>query len=260
MLSYANLQAMGVAAVLSAYSGLSIVPDDRGVLILAGRLDFKFDTGKEIFSDGYDIKIEVPVKFPESLPRVWETGGRIPTSFHTNPGDRTLCLGADTALLLQVKEAPHLFGFVNSCVVPYLYGYSFYEKNGVLPFGELRHGPDGVFDYYMDLFGVDSKAACIDFLTLLRLKKRQANKHRCPCNSGKPLGRCHNRKINFLRNELGRDWFQKEEMALRKTDVAFQESNIKQSHYNLASKVVKKFRSLPKSIIVPIIPVTYPNF
>jgi hypothetical protein len=39
------------------------------------------------------------------------------------------------------------------------------------------------------------------------MKKRQANKLPCPCNSGRRVGQCHHLEINRLRNKLGRSWF-----------------------------------------------------
>ena len=49
-----------------------------------------------------------------------------------------------------------------------------------------------------------------EFLCLTGMKKRVANKHPCPCGSGRRLGRCHCRRVNHLRRTIGRTWFQAE--------------------------------------------------
>ena len=46
-----------------------------------------------------------------------------------------------------------------------------------------------------------------EFVRLTAMRKRHANKQACPCGSGRRLGRCHHRRINTLREQLGRRWF-----------------------------------------------------
>ena len=92
-------------------------------------------------------------------------------------------------------------------VVPYLYRYSHLETYGDAPFGDLDHGPDGIREDLKSLFGVDHKSAVLPFVCLVAMKKRHANKRKCPCGSGRRLGRCHNRIVNRLRDRLGRNWF-----------------------------------------------------
>jgi hypothetical protein len=59
----------------------------------------------------------------------------------------------------------------------------------------------------MLLFGVGPEAAVLGFVNLVAMKKRIANKKLCACGSGLRLGRCHNRRVNWLRDRLGRHWF-----------------------------------------------------
>lgn len=46
--------------------------------------------------------------------------------------------------------------------------------------------------------------SAIPYCTLATMKRRRANKQLCPCGSGRRLGRCHNRKVNVLRDRVGR--------------------------------------------------------
>jgi len=46
------------------------------------------------------------------------------------------------------------------------------------------------------------------------MRKRHANKERCPCGSGDRVGWCHHRQLNRLRKRLGRYWFRMVEQQL----------------------------------------------
>jgi hypothetical protein len=111
---------------------------------------------------------------------------------------------------LLLADAPTITGFIDKCLIPYLYGYSYFEKHGYLPFGELAHGGHGIIDDYKRLFNVASIEMCASMLLLIGQKRRIANKQRCPCGSGMRLGRCHNRIANRMRVKLGRRWCSKE--------------------------------------------------
>ena len=131
---------------------------------------------------------------------------RIPRDFHKLDSGH-LCLGSPIRLRVILAETPSLLSFVERCVIPYLYGYSIVESGGVLPFGELSHGALGLRDDLASMLGTDDDLVLLGFVRLLAMKKREANKLPCPCGTGMRLGRCHNRKLNTLREEVGRGWF-----------------------------------------------------
>jgi len=107
-------------------------------------------------------------------------------------------------------EKPTLLTFIRKCVIPFLYGFSYFQKHGVLPFGELAHGLKGIRQDYASLFEVSNERAAEEMVRLASMKKRYANKRPCPCGSRRRVGKCHNRKINRLRRQLGRSWFREE--------------------------------------------------
>ena len=192
--------------LLSKYSGLRLRPVISGCVILAG--DFAFSAEgptKERICDHYEIEIAIPKQFPDQLPRVRETNGRIPPSFHKLV-DGSLCLGSETRLRLIVLESQYILSFVEHCIIPYLYGYSYFEQHGKLPFGELSHGREGIREDLADLFGIRIDKVA-DFVRLAALKKGIANKRLCPCGSPLRAGKCHHKRINDLRKRLGRQWF-----------------------------------------------------
>jgi hypothetical protein len=200
--------------ILWAYPGLSLRPFVNGVVRLSGRLVFVADAdGLPRIADVYEVEITAPPGFPRDLPVVKETAGRIPKSFHTN-GDGSLCLGSPVRLRLTICRQPTLLGFLERCVIPFLYGFSYREKHGVLPFGELDHGSKGLRHDFAELFGLENHDAVTGMVECASIKKRDANKRPCPCGSGRRLGKCHNRRINALRKQLGRSWFREQCLAL----------------------------------------------
>ena len=202
-----KLERWQLEELLRTQPGLSLKPIVEGVVRISGTFSFSANAdGREQIEDTYKLDISVPDVFPSKLPLVTELGGRIPKDFHTF-SDGTLCLGSPTRLRLKLCESPTLPTFANECLIPYLYGYSFKEKNGYLPFGELDHGPGAILKDYADLFGVKDEKKALEMIRLASLKKRDANKQRCPCGSGRRLGSCHNLQVNQLRHRLGRSWF-----------------------------------------------------
>jgi hypothetical protein len=197
----------GVGQVLIEYPDLRIIPSTDDSLRIAGSLQFIAcgPTGDAI-EDAYSIELQIPVLFPQSLPSVFETGGRIPETYHTS-FDGTLCLGAPTALRLKLGRTPTISSLIRELVIPFLYGHSYWAKHGVAIFGELEHGPAGLRQHFASMFEVTDRQAARELARFASLKKRMANKEPCPCGSGRRLGRCHHRRVNEVRAELGRKWF-----------------------------------------------------
>lgn len=193
--------------LLAKYSGLRLMPGPPGWVKLAGGLAFGAEgPSKERIDDEYQIELSIPDQFPDQLPAVRETAGRIPPSYH-KLDDGALCLGSPTSLRLILTASPSLLRFVERCVIPYLYGRSHFERHGTLPFGELRHGEAGIRQDFASLFGTNCEETIPEFVRLAAMRKRQANKQACPCGSRRRLGRCHHRRVNMLRHRLGRHWF-----------------------------------------------------
>ncbi|ODT02996.1 MAG: hypothetical protein ABS52_11185 [Gemmatimonadetes bacterium SCN 70-22] len=156
-----------------------------------------------VIDEHYAVKIEVPRGFPRALPRVFETKGRVPPTFHRNP-DTTLCLGSPIALRFAIEEEPTIGGFIDRVVVPYLYSHAYFVRFDRMPFGELAHGAAGLEDDVRRLFRLPPGTNAEEFLRLASLKRRHANKRRCPCRSGVRVGRCHAAAVHEARRRLGR--------------------------------------------------------
>jgi hypothetical protein len=154
-----------------------------------GLLGFAGEFSGQLIEDEFAILMIVPNDYPKNLPQVWETENRIPSDFHKYT-NKSLCLGAPLAVKATFYEEPTLSCFVHNCLIPYLYSYSFYSRNGSLPFGELSHGIKGIYEYYRELFHLEEKRAVFRLIKILA-----GNNYRghlpCPCGSGKKLRSCH---------------------------------------------------------------------
>lgn len=192
-----------ITELLERYDGLRLVPSNGMTTCIAGTLTFRAE-GRitPTIEDSYDVRIEVPDEFPERMALVWETGGRIPATYH-KLDNAALCLGSRIRLRLQMAGSSSVLRFVERCVIPYLFGYSYFSKTGKMPFGELHHGELGSLQDLASLLGMEMGSA-IPYCVLATVKRRRANKQPCPCGSGRRLGRCHNRRVNVLRDRVGR--------------------------------------------------------
>jgi hypothetical protein len=193
-----------MAALLARYPGLRLIPSGSMALCLEGSLRFCASGKKtECIEDAYDVRIEAPENFPERMALAWEIGGRIPSTYH-KLDNGALCLGSRVGLRLQMGKSPSILRFVETCMIPYLYGYSYSVKHGAPPFGELEHGELGSLQELAGLLGVRDMGLAVEYCLLATMMRGRANKRPCPCRSGRRLGRCHNRKVNALRSRVGR--------------------------------------------------------
>jgi hypothetical protein len=192
--------ALELDSFFQRFPDLSLRPSDRGCVLIAGTVEFQVqdDLSDRRLRDQFSIEIYVLESFPALVPLVREVGGRIPKTFHKLTKDY-LCLGSPLRLQVTMAKARSLVSFVEACVLPYLAGYTIFEKSKEMPFGELDHGRPGLYDDYKSLLGVPTDEACLRMLGCLSLRKRIANKRPCFCGSGVRLGRCHNRKVNAMR-------------------------------------------------------------
>ncbi|WP_256760894.1 hypothetical protein [Cohnella sp. WQ 127256] len=192
-------------AIVNEYKELSRVHQELKLysghegICIKGCLHFEaVSSGHEQITDKFLIEVFVLNDYPNSLPVAKEVGGRIQNSFHTN-SDGSLCLAAPLAMKMTFLENPTLLGYINHLVIPFLYSYSYQEKFGTLPFGELEHGGAGLLTYYKELLHVESDMATLKFLLILA--KGSFRGHvTCPCGSGKRTRNCHGDQLIRLQS------------------------------------------------------------
>ncbi|WP_298813245.1 hypothetical protein [uncultured Roseibium sp.] len=185
---------------------MSLRPAKSANFILEGIYElFAIDENGKNTRDEYELRIEVPKRFPNELPTVFETGRKISRSpdNHVNH-DGSLCLGSPLRLKALINKDSTLVGFTSNCIFPFLYAHSI----GNFLFGELSHGLDGLIEDYKEMFNVPTRRQVVQSLTLCSLRRRVANKRKCPCGCGRRLGVCaYREKINNFRRIAPRSWF-----------------------------------------------------
>lgn len=96
------------------------------------------------------------------------------------------------------SECETMLSFIDKLVAPYLFSYSYYVINEKLPFGEHKHGAEGILEDYKKEFGVTEDLEVIRLLQILAEDKFRGH-HPCPCGSSKKLRNCHGQNILSLK-------------------------------------------------------------
>ena len=159
--------------------------------VIRGLLAFEASgKGLEAILDCFDVELRIPQGYPKRLPVVLEKAGKILKDYdHVNAGG-TLCLGTPIEERRIFLQQPTLLGFVNNLVVPFLYGYCYSKKHGEHPFGEQKHGAEGILQHYVEVLGLDSKDVAASVVCYL-YEHGYRGHHPCPCGSGRVVRECH---------------------------------------------------------------------
>lgn len=186
-----------IAELTEKYSGLSYVSSSPRLSVL-GNLLFSAQYNGVSIEDEYAVEITIPEDYPKILPAAKEIGGRIPKDFHTY-SDNTLCLGSPLESIMKFRKQETLLGFVADLLIPFLYGHSYKEKYGEMPYSELSHGMNGILESYKGLFHVDDDLVVIAFLKILADDNYRGHIS-CPCGSNAKLRNCHGNILRDIKN------------------------------------------------------------
>jgi hypothetical protein len=208
-------------AFLQASPGMAVAPAAGGATIFSGAFSFEaLWDGVEV-KDSYELRIEV-APYPEALPKVFETGGRIPRKLdeHVFESSGQLCLGSALRLRQMLGQKLNLLTFADECIVPFLYAATRRKTEGCFVLGELSHGNAGLYEDYQAILGVKGEDAVRAALRILATKSSAAERHPCPCGCGKRLILCEFRhRIAEFRQLAPRKVFQNMDRALRDTTL-----------------------------------------
>jgi hypothetical protein len=172
-----------------------------GKLNLTGSLDIGYGS-----KNTFDIEIIVSDKYPNKIPEVHETSGRVPSVMdrHYMSDDTGCCLVMPHRYTEYFKPLMIFEEFIDVLVVPFFQNQIYYEINGKFVTG-YRHGEHGIWEHYVEVFGED---LTLDTLLLLleavldqRLKRMNKIKgHKpCPCGSGRIQRYCHGKGLIQLK-------------------------------------------------------------
>lgn len=203
-----------VAELTSIHRGLKNVAEHDAEIIVSGTLPFEASAdGLEEIADSFEIELTIPRDFPDTLPRVRETGSRIEAGYqHRNPSG-TLCLAVPIEQRRVFLEQPTLLGFVNRLVVPYLYGYCFWKKHGRHPFDESAHGHEGIVRHYVETLSLQDDLSALAVIRFL-LEHGYRGHHDCPCGSGLRVRSCHGPALLALHQQHTRQTLRDDFLAV----------------------------------------------
>lgn len=155
----------------------------------------------------YRIEITIDCDYPESAPLVWETGGTIPRDInhHIYPDDGNLCLFFPDARAWAWPVGASFLEFLTKPVNDYFLSQLHYEQEGTWPFGEMRHGVDGAYDFYaekLETTNIDAVLCALEYLKPDKPHTRPRGHWPCYCGSGKKMRNCHFENIKELHNKV----------------------------------------------------------
>ena len=192
---------MEVAELQSVHKGLEKTEGSSGEVVLEGVLPYEAEPeGLMSITDSFEISMRIPDVYPDDLPLVTETGGRIENNYEHVFTSGTLCLGVPIEMRRVFSQQPTLLGFINKLVVPYLYGYCYWKKYSEHPFGERRPGGEGIIQYYIEQLHLNDEFTALAFIRFL-YEHGYRGHERCPCGSGRKVLKCHGPTLRALHRE-----------------------------------------------------------
>lgn len=187
-----------IAELRALHSSLTEIDEREHETAVSGELPFEAShDGHAEIADSFEIELLIPKAYPRMLPRVRETGEKIDDDYEHVYEDGTLCLAVPIEERRIFGRQPRLLGFVNHLVVPYLYGYCYWKRYGEHPFGEQKHGADGITQYYVERLELRGEVAALAIVAYL-YEHGYRGHHSCPCGSGRIVRKCHGPMLREL--------------------------------------------------------------
>lgn len=146
----------------------------------------------------YQIRLELREGYPRSEPKLFEVSKAFPhdPDHHVNP-DGSCCFGVwqvEIAKRPKMTVADLLDGLIRS----YFFGQHHLKCEGGWPFGELKHGGDGLIQAYARFLGCPEDRKVVKSLLVLLGRKWKRDRHPCPCGSGSKVRDCCRVHLNAV--------------------------------------------------------------
>ncbi|MDP1769667.1 MAG: hypothetical protein Q8L74_12825 [Nitrospirota bacterium] len=200
------------AEVQELYPNLHFYPQNDRVVV-RGSLPI-IDVGKEL--DRYSVEIVLLADYPNAVPLVRETGGKIPrhADHHVDKESGEACLFVPDERWKIYPPGTTFLEFLNGPVRNFFLGQSVFRRTGEWPFGQRSHGSAGILEYYAELLGMSEVTVILGYLEYLSRPTLKGH-WPCPCKSGKRIRDCHRHQINELRTKISRKLAEKSYRLLR---------------------------------------------
>ncbi len=141
--------------------------------------------------DRFQIEVLLARDHPASFPVAWEVGGRVPQLNENHvDGDGKLCLFLPEEGLSHWPAGSTVLSFLQGPLNSFFVGYLHYLAHGVWPFGERRHGIDGILDFYRERTEISEPEGLLSAMKLLANGDVKGH-WKCPCGSRQKIRTCH---------------------------------------------------------------------
>ena len=191
-----------ISEFLNEQKDILIVEENSNECILEGVYHFKGIYKEVCYEKDYLLKIKIFLSFPIVLPQVYSLDNYFNDYPHLNP-DKSFCLGVFLDNYLKLQHKPTILSFFNSLVDPYLYSFEYFKETGIMPFGERKHGAEGVLEFYREYFQENDILKYIKLLQFIVQNDRYRGHHLCPCGSNLITRKCHGEVLKKILEQKG---------------------------------------------------------
>jgi hypothetical protein len=153
--------------------------------------------------DRWQVSIELPEGYPNELPVVRETGGRlVPTrDNHVLPSDGTACVLLPETRYRWFPRGATFQQYLEGPMRSYFANQSYRARGGSWTHDEWAHGARAAVDFYKDLLG--SKEDIVGWRGLIAMGLRIRGDQACPCGRRWSVSKCHPVLIDVQSNLSG---------------------------------------------------------
>lgn len=179
---------------IAGYDSL-IAEEVDGAIHITGKLDIGLGD-----DDQFDVQIILDDSYPYSMPRTYETGGRVPRVLdrHYYTGDDAGCCLCMSHLLRKrfPVDAP-ISTYIDQLVIPYFQNQVHYEITGKYV-SEYSHGFAGIYEYYCELFDTTDPQVIAQLVSAV-LARNLGGARPCPCGGKRKQRKCHLKSMKELK-------------------------------------------------------------
>lgn len=160
---------------------------------------------KDIILQGEcNIKLLIPKKYPIEAPTLFLK--EVPSKMEHIYTDGSCCLASFGEIYHFLLNNPSLKEFVERFVDSFIFSLEWFKKYGDYPFGERKHGYEGLLDYYLTDWGLTEKQYWD--MVIMVFNDTYRGHANCLCGSNKKMRDCHGKYIlPIIKDEVFKNRF-----------------------------------------------------